>query len=198
MRIIILTVFFVAGFYYFRSEDKPQQVVETEISKPAPGDTIRIHAAAPNRESTERMLTVEEEPAASESAVSAEAPTENTREVNAVVEELEQVEEVPWTELDQDWNNELKDYLGRLEPYESETIHKAYLSEIDSFKAEMEALLNEKQSKATEEEAQEVEQLINQLDYKHEENLKEIFGAHYDAIRDHYNFFMENSPGYSE
>jgi hypothetical protein len=61
-----------------------------------------------------------------------------------------------------------------------------------SYQAEMDALLGEKQQKTHPKESQEIEHLILSLEERHQARLKEILGAHFEAVRDQYDQFMES------
>lgn len=184
MRILLLTILFVAPYYYFTHEE---EVIKPEI------DSIKVKLSGPDR--TERILTVAPTPVVEEAAREEEAPEEVIPEVADSVEtDLEHVQEVELSDIEEGWNTELKDMLNRLEPMEGEGIHKSYLAEQESYQAELDALLNEKQQKTTDDAALEVEHLIGQLDSRHQEKLKEILGAHYEAVRDHYEDFMDAAP----
>jgi hypothetical protein len=158
-----------------------------------------LKMAANDRDRVERILTVDKPKLNPEEAASASAPDDSSEESEGEVSsgaehgDLEHVEEVQLNDLEEGWNNELKEMLGRLEPADGENIHKAYVSEQESYQAELDALMSEKQQKTTEEATQEVEQLIGQLDQKHQEKLKEIFGAHYEAVRDGYESYMDSA-----
>jgi t-SNARE complex subunit (syntaxin) len=54
-------------------------------------------------------------------------------------------------------------------------------------------LMSDKNLKTSKEAELEVDQLITQLDQKHQERLKEILGTHYEAIRDQYEEYLESS-----
>lgn len=194
MRILLLTILFVSSFYYLSAGDK---------TKSPQIDSVKLKMGAPER-AEERILTVEkvekappapsEASSSSEAAEESESETSSAQEDETVTEDLEHVQEVQWTELEEGWNNELKEMLGRLEPREGESMHTAYLSEQESYQAELDSLLNEKQQKSSYEAGREIDQLISQLEYKHQEKLKSILGAHYEAVRDHYEYFMEAPP----
>lgn len=96
------------------------------------------------------------------------------------------------------WLTELKELLQRLEPIDGEEIYQTYLAQQESYQSELDGLLSEKQQKTTEDSVTEMEQQISQLDLKHEEKLKEVFGIHYDTIQEHHQEFMENSPSQDE
>lgn len=190
MRIIVLSILF-AGSYYFLTKEETKIMPEI--------DSVKLKMSANDRDRTERILTVDKPKLnAEESSATfgSEEPSEEPQgEVSSGAEhgDLEHVEEVQLNDLEEGWNNELKEMLGRLEPAEGENIHKAYLSEQESYQAELDALMSEKQQKTTEEASLEVEQLIGQLDQKHQDKLKEIFGAHYEAVRDGYETFMDSA-----
>lgn len=197
MRIILLTIAFTATFYYLKtSPDKP---VRSEI------DSIKLKMGAPHREitaevpKTERLLTVEEPINDRSLAVEegSEIPEEDlvdSPEETAAVSDLEHVEEVQIHDVEAGWNNELRGMLSRLEPMEGEAIHQTYLSAQEAYQNELNALMDEKQRKDTDEEAMEIEHMIGQLDYNHQQRLKDILGAHYEAVRDHYQYYMDSLP----
>lgn len=191
MRIILLSILFV-GSYYFLTKEESKQLPQI--------DSIKLKMSATDRDRVERILTVDKPKLSPEEAQGTQLSEEpeidkpNEQAIDDVVRgDLEHVEEVELNDIEEGWNTELKDMLSRLEPAEGENIHKSYLSEQESYQAELDALMSEKQQKTTEEAALEVEQLIGQLDQKHQERLKEIFGAHYEAVRDGYEHYMENA-----
>lgn len=193
MRIIALSIL-IAGSYYFLTKE------ETKVSRHVDSiDSVKIKMSANDRDRVERILTVDKPKLNPEEAASASAPESSSDEPQGEVSsgaeygDLEHVEEVQLNDLEEGWNTELKEMLGRLEPAEGENIHKSYISEQESYQAELDALMSEKQQKTTEEASQEVEQLIGQLDHKHQEKLKEIFGAHYEAVRDGYESYMDRA-----
>jgi hypothetical protein len=189
MRVVVLTFLFLGSYYFFFPKEKK---AVPEI------DSIKLKVSAPER--AERILTVKEpkfelasEPSSEADASETPAPEEGPSLAEPKEEDLEHVEEVQWGELEDSWNSELKDVLSRLEPVEADNIHKAYLTEQENYQAELDALmnaLNEKDSKGK----LEVDQLIGELEEKHEAKLREIFGAHYEAIQDHYHEFVETPP----
>jgi len=83
--------------------------------------------------------------------------------------------------------------LNRLEPVDGDNIHKTYLEEQQNYQSMLDNLMNDKEQKTSHEAVLEVDQLISQLDQKHQERLKEILGTHYEAIRDHYEEYLETS-----
>lgn len=190
MRILILTALFVAPLYYYQTRE------ETPVPEI---DSIRVKVSAPDR--VERLLTVEKpvlnpEEQANLAVDGDREPATEEEEIEEAASEsndLEHVEEVQWTDLEQGWNDELKQMLIRMEPAEGEEIHKTYMDEQQSYQAQLDALLNEKQQKTSDEASMEIDQLIQQLDEKHQNRLKEVLGAHYEAVRDHYEDYMNSA-----
>lgn len=193
MRVILLSLLFAGSYYFLTKEEK---TVTRQVDSI---DSIKLKMSATDRDRVERILTVDkpkmaptEAPAQGDDSVSEDKP-EGEVSSGAEQGDLEHVEEVQLNDIEEGWNSELKEMLNRLEPAEGENIHKSYLSEQESYQAEMDALMSEKQQKTTEEASLEVDQLISQLDQKHQDKLKEIFGAHYEAVRDGYESYMENA-----
>lgn len=182
MRILLLTILLASPVYYFTHED---EVIKPEI------DSVRLKVSGPER--SDRILSVKEPVAVAKAAAPEEIAEVKTEVSDSIESDLEHAEGVELSDIEESWNNELKGMLDGLEPAEGESIHKSYLSEQESYQTELDALLNEKQQKTTDEAALEVEHLIGQLDVKHQEKLKEILGAHYEAVRDHYEDFMDAS-----
>lgn len=188
MRVILLSILLAGSYFFFTKEETKTVRREESI------DSIKLKMSAQDRDRAERLLTLEKpkELPQSEDSASTERP-EGEVSYGAEEGDLEHVEEIQLNDLEEGWNAELKEMLNRLEPAEADNIHKAYLSEQESYQAEMDALMSEKQQKTSEEAVLEVEQLISQLDQKHQDKLKEIFGAHYEAVRDGYQSFMESA-----
>lgn len=183
MRIIVLTLLFLTPLYFFNREEKTSV---PEI------DSIKVKISAPDRE--ERLLTTDKPLQPQTHSVNREiTAVQSTPEVSSTFSDIEQTNEVELRDLEADWNSELKEMLLRLEPMDGEEIHRSYLQEQENYQTELNALLDEKQQKTDEQEIVEIEYMIGQLDFLHQEKLKEILGAHYDAIRDHYDYFMEST-----
>lgn len=177
----MLTILFFAPLYYF-TQDNADPAPEIDSVKLKMGAPARLEKAVQS-EPPARPVAVETVETKDE--VVAEAPV-------AELTEESEVEEVHWTDLEEGWNNELKDMLSRLEPADGEEIHKSYLKEQESYQAELDALMNEKQQKTSDEAVLEIDQLIAQLDAKHQDRLRDILGAHYEAVRDQYQLYMDS------
>lgn len=194
MRIILLTILFLGPLYYFNQDEEVEPLTQMDSV-----DSIKVLQGAPKRTADtkiERILTVDKPVEAPASIVEntkqeSSSPASDEEEVSSDLEESS--EEVQWTDLDEGWNNELKAMLGRLEPEEGEDIYKNYTKQQEVYQAELESLQNEKQQKTSDEAALEIDQLILQLDSKHQERLKDILGAHYEAVRDQYQQFMDTA-----
>jgi hypothetical protein len=182
-----LTILFI-GIIYFMKEEVEVATIPEKV------DSIKIKNSAPKRIIERRPVSeiITHETIIPETD-SEEISEERTTEVAASEEpaDLEHVEQ--FNDLEEGWNNELKEMLMRLEPLDGEEIHKNYVSEQASYQAEMESLLSEKQQKTSPEATIEMDELINQLDEKHQSRLKDILGAHYEAVKDGLESFMREA-----
>lgn len=196
MRILLLTILFIGGLSYIfpRGERAPSS---------ARIDSVKLKLGAPERTPPGPEVLEKK----TELPVKEELPpptyTEDEGELSATSNENEgegPEQSIQWSELEEGWNSELKTVLLKLEPREGELIHSTYLAEKEAYQTELQALLNEKQQTESPSESGELDQLMSQLDYNHQEKLKEIFGVHYESIRDYYDEFMQTAPGeaYSE
>ncbi len=188
MRILTLTILFFSAIYYLNKGPE-----DTNSN----ADTLVLKQSAPDR--AERILTVDKPKVLpdSEEVVSDlqqnDTQDENEEEFSDSDEEMDRAEEVQISEIEEGWNSELKSVLNRLEPVEGDSIHKTYLEEQQNYQNMLDNLMNEKGLKTSNEASLEVDQMITQLDQKHQEKLKEILGTHYEAIRDQYEEYIENS-----
>ncbi len=188
MRILLLTILFAAPVYLFtRESEKPEG--------PAI-DAIKLKMGAPDRAVPPTPIPDVETPVSApvvapveESNSRAPADVEDPEEASA--EEEGEVPEVIAAEPASSWNDELKSTLGRLEPAEGEAIFNSYANEQKIYQAELDALKTEKEQKTSDLAASEVDQLISQLEGKHQERLKGILGPHYEAVRDQYQDYLE-------
>lgn len=111
----------------------------------------------------------------SENAVTAELQPDET--------ELAHTEEIPWEDIKSGWRNDLRDFLIDVDSERGEEIFSAYMEESETFEAEVDALSKEAE-KAGNESKQDFENLIGQLEVRHEERLKEILGNYYSEVTD--------------
>lgn len=139
---------------------------EAETIKPA---VHRITAAV------EEEVKVVEASAVSENAATAELVDDES--------ELAHTDEVPWEDIKNGWRTDLKNFLIDTDPEHGEEIFSAYMEESETFEAEVDAL-NKEAEKAAVESRQDFENLIGQLEVRHEERLKEILGAYYSEVTD--------------
>lgn len=179
-----LTILFVGIIYFMKSEGEVASLPENI-------DAIKVKASAPARlERRPQAVVVPQEQPRSE-IVPTDEFVDSPELIASEEPNLEHVEQ--FDDLEDGWNKELKEMLLRLEPIDGEEIHKNYVSEQESYQAEMESLLNEKQQKTTPEATLEMDDLITQLDEKHQARLKDILGAHYEAVKDGLENFMREA-----
>ena len=189
MRILTLTILFFSAIYYLNQEPTVSD---------SNADTLVIKQSAPDR--AERILTVdkpkslpESDDVVSDLQESEISQEESSEEATDNEENLDGAEEIQMSEIEEGWNSELKSVLNRLEPVDGDAIHKTYLEEQQNYQSMLDNLMSDKNLKTSKEAELEVDQLITQLDQKHQERLKEILGTHYEAIRDQYEEYLESS-----
>jgi hypothetical protein len=179
MKRIILVCLISAGFIY---QILPQPEGEPQI------DQIRTRMAAARsrpdevKPSLHRITAalVEEQP---ESEVNSISENAVTAELEPDTTELAHADDVPWEDIKTGWRNDLRDFLIDTDSERGEEIYNAYLEESESFEAEIDALAKE-QEKAGIEAKQDFENVIGQLEVRHEEKLKEILGNFYSEVTD--------------
>ncbi len=106
-----------------------------------------------------------------------------TAELEPDSSELAHTEEVPWEDIKTGWRNDLRDFLIDADSERGEEIFNAYMEEAESFESEVDALAKESE-KAGKEAKQDFENVIGQLEVRHEEKLKEILGNYYSEVTD--------------
>jgi hypothetical protein len=186
MRALLLGVLLAIPFYYLKKS------VHTETSG---SDSVKLKMNAPDRlerdTSFETKVLTPQEEFLDKTLLVKEDDVAGERE-DDLIEETEDVEKFQLTDIEQSWNEELKQFLNRLEPVDGDSIHKAYLQEQENYQVVLEGLMAEKHQKTSDEANKEVDELISQLEQKHQEALKEILGAHFEAVHDHHQDHLEN------
>ena len=191
MRALLLGVLLAFPFYYFKKS------VQTE---PSGSDSIKLKMNAPDRmeriglsetkvvlpeeESSNKTLLVDEETDSSEDL--------SEKDESDPLDDSHEGEKFQMTDIEESWNEELKQFLNRLEPVDGDAIHKAYFQEQENYQVMLEGLMAEKHQKTTDDAIAEVDELLAQLEHKHHESLKDILGAHFEAVQDHYQYHLEN------
>ncbi len=179
MRILLLTILFAGAFKVFsHKEENPNRIDSIRVKLGAPKRVNRSPAVLP----VERARVEESDPPETGEGFVDEEPAQLTAGEHYTDGE---------GPGEDSWPVELKDMLLRLEPVDGEEIYQAYQAEQDAYQSELDALMTEKQQKTSEEGAAEMDHQLTQLDSKHEEKLKVIFGDHYEAIREHQQEFLE-------
>lgn len=177
-RLLILCLISAAFIYNILPQPEGTTQIDQIRTKMA---AVRQHSEAP-RAAVHRITAAMEEEAQiveassiSESAAVSEIVPEQT--------DLAHADEVPWEDIKNGWRNDLKEFLIESDPEQGEEIFNAYMEESESFEAEVDAL-NKEAEKAAKESRQDFENLIGQLEVRHEEKLKEILGSYYSEVTD--------------
>lgn len=193
MRVILLTALILAPLYYLNRD--------TKMSVPLFGtDEVKVKSSAPKRPVYERKV-IQKLPTPKQEKYSGFVPSETSEEAGD--EHFEEIAENSDSneqhfrgpalhDLEAGWNAALLEFLGRVEPADAEQMHEKYVLQQDAYQAEFEAIMAEKQQKSSDEEAFQIEEAIAHLEEVHEQRLQEILGAHYEAVRDYYEGYMDS------
>jgi hypothetical protein len=177
MRILTLSLAFLSLFYYFW----PSQKTQVEI------DAIKVQVSAPERPARSVAMR---EPVAQKKSINRQG-REELAEVEPAMsstpeQNLEHYEEVPVNEIEKEWHEQLAETLSILEPQHGPVMFEAFMQEKESFQVELDTLIRNNQK------SYDLEYLIEDLEFKHEERIKEIFGAYYEELKFQEGKYMES------
>jgi hypothetical protein len=90
--------------------------------------------------------------------------------------------------LEKGWEEHLRETIATLEPDYGQDIFDAYIKEKENYQGQLDAMIKKNQNN------QDLDQLVEDLEISHEDRVKEIFGVHYDEIKDAQKKLMERLP----
>lgn len=195
MRVLFLVLFIVFPVYLLKfknSKDSPKI------------DAVKLKVSAPERE--DRLLTLNSSVPTNFNTNELDSTSDNSKEdefdddlndeeFSDSAEEYDELVQVEVSESEERWNKELKEILNRLDPIDGDSIHSDYIEEMDNHRTMLKSLLTEKQQKTSPDADFEIDQLIYQLDEKHQEKLKEILGPHSEVVSElHQEYLDAQSP----
>lgn len=185
MRILALSAMALLSLYtFFPAKEDGIQI-----------DDIKMKISAPGRKTPEILpkraienFVPEDIKLENDSNASEEPSTEADVSVDEVGDEVTHVEETaPENDQEKAWQDELGQKLAGLEPPEyGEEIFNSYVNEKNGFQSSLDELIRNNQK------SQDLEFLISELETKHEERVKEIFGRHYEEIKSRETEFLES------
>lgn len=182
MRILTLVILFTAGFYYFiPRHDAGEEIDILKVKVSAPERTVAqepLPVERPKKVPTPVIEIEEDEPRVEENAPEEYAERFSHADAAAAAVEVEHFSEegTPEDELEAGWNQELRESLMMLEPDRAEDMYYAYESEKKALLADFEQMVQQFQH------SPDLEYMLRELEQKHDERLKEIFGRHYEEI----------------
>lgn len=186
MKIIGLAIIILSAYFYFTPEN-PQ---ETKV------DAVEVKASAPKRTMADnRGSQVEvQEFESEEHEVVQNVPAEVIEEEEVIIETSAKL--IPGAEdlnhvaeqvkdQEEEWENQLKESLINLEPEYGQEMYSSYQKEKENYQAELDAVLRSSQKDPN------LETLIEEIEAKHDDRVKEILGTHYEELKDQQNSFLE-------
>lgn len=186
MRILVLSIIALVSLYTFF----PRKLASNQI------DEVKMKLSAPNREQkfVQKIVAPLESDEDLEVTESDESEPESTEESSASVssaateeDEGEEPVEPLVGDHEKGWQDELSQVVVELEPEHGEEMFNAYVSERNAYQSSLDELIRGNQKN------QDLEFLIGELENKHEEQVQEIFGSHYEAIKEHHSKFLEST-----
>jgi hypothetical protein len=183
MRIVLLTLIILGLIYFIPSSQKNN--VQIDAVKMAMGAPVRLKSEIKkiNPKLPPEIITKED----SEDALDEQNDQEG-EEVSrhlAADEQIEKIEDSNEGDYEKAWQNELSQMLLNLEPVYAEEILDAYVSERTDHQTNLDELVRNNQQN------HDLEYLIEDLEIKHEEKIKEILGRNYEEIKQAHLKFLE-------
>lgn len=176
MRIVLLSVILLSTLYLLRPGTEPD-VEEIDDVKLRLSSAQQIRPAARPQALVHREEILPE-PEAQDNASAADVSDAEIASVSTDEEIEEPVEEAPESAQEKGWQDELSQALMTLEPEQGEEMYNAYVNERNTYQATLDDTIRSNQKN------QDLEGLIAELENKHEERVKEIFGARYEDVKE--------------
>ena len=190
----ILCLSFLALYYWLSPEEKAVSEIDiveikqsaTRRSLPEP-EPVKLAPPPKIIETASRGVdssSLIEERAADEYRVSDLPQTDDDYYED---DQLVHQDEVPWDEIRAGWRDQLKEMLYELDPVNGESIYAAYQAETNAYESELENI--------TGTQTPETEYLMGELEARHQEKLRQIFGPYYRDVTDqhsHYNSSIQH------
>lgn len=98
------------------------------------------------------------------------------------------VEEIPLHDAEKEWQGQLRETLSMMDPRHGEAMFSAYVNEKSSYQAELDELIR------THQKSYDLEYLIEDLEFKHEEKLQQILGSYYEELKFQEGKYKESLP----
>lgn len=181
MRIFILSILFTTLIYNF----------VPGVKESLRSDVVKLNMSAIKR----KIAQVQNSKLPPPKMIEQEVVQKNERA--ALAQTKSPTNEAEEKEPAENWNSELKDFLTTVDPEGGSEMHDAYINERDSYQKEFNTLATERSNlyhrdgkaskklyKENKEAIEEYDQMLTDLEYKHEQKLKEVLGAYYDQVKE--------------
>lgn len=191
MRTLILIGFFACLYLHFQSKDAEVEQLDVLSMKQASIKKSSASEAAPLPELTEIEPSQEVALDESSSVISDD-------DAQAMAEDgVDDISAIPWDEIEENWKTSLRDYLVSVDPEKAEEMLSAYLEEKKKYTDRVsfstsENGVSQDDAASSEEPVIEGDGKEGEVERMHAENLKEIFGDHYDGVESLHKEFLES------
>ena len=186
MKYFLLMGFFLCLFLHFRTSG----TVEHDSLNTAQAAIKKASPAAP---AIQRIAEAKKQPQSEEVVAESEEQSAEAEEPSFVAESDYAI---PWDEIEEGWKNELKAFLLEVDPEGGEEMFNAYLEEKKKFAERVDT--SERSVETTDGEASrslavvEYDARSEEIERSHQDNLKDIFGDHYSAIKSLHSDYVES------
>jgi hypothetical protein len=187
MKILSLSFIFLGLFYYYWPTPKsPVSIDAVRVKASAPSRSINSLKTPIKRKAPPVRRKLEKEEVERPQIYEEAAPTISaTREPGFE-------EEIPLHDAEKEWQGQLRETLNIIDPRHGEAMFSAYVAEKSSFQSELDELIR------THQKSYDLEYLIEELEFKHEEKLEQIFGSYYEELKFQEGKYKESLPQMSE
>lgn len=161
-------------------------------------DTLSTQQASIQKSSEikEQLITESEVQQESEVQTVSDTPMITDEDVADEVASSDDLSQLPWDEIEENWKNTLKEFLVSVEPERAEEMFQAYMEEKKKYTdrvdfTDVESGVQDS-SALSEEPIIEGDSKEGELERLHSENLKEIFGDHYSQVENLHKEYIDS------
>jgi hypothetical protein len=199
MRTVLLISFFACLFLHFQSQKKVVSITEEDVLSIKQSAVKKAPLHKPQLPTAKIEVTDKEALSAfssKETSFVAETEYEDEEEEDEEYDG-EDLSQLPWSDIEDGWKNNLKEYLVSVDPDKADEMFSAYMDEKKKFAERVDfsdanTTVADDAASSTDEAVVEGDSKEDELQRTHAENLKEIFGDHYSQVESLHKEYVES------
>jgi hypothetical protein len=197
MRTVLIISFFACLFLHFQSQKK--------IASTPKEDRLSIRQSAVQKAPIKKaVIPTPKIEITDKEAITAFSSTTSSFVADSEYEEEEEEEydgedlsQLPWSDIEDGWKNNLKDYLVSVDPEKAEEMFSAYMDEKKKYAERVDfsdanTTVADDATSSTDEALVEGDSKEDELQRAHAENLKQIFGDHFSHVESLHKEYVES------